>query len=65
MVFLAFSHTLDNDHVKGSFIFFAKNIKVMVISHKLDNDHVKGSFIFFAKNIKVMVISCGKNVPTF
>ena len=32
MVFVAFCHTLDNDHVKGNFILFAMVIKVMVIS---------------------------------
>ena len=32
MVFVAVCHTLDNDHVKGNFIFFALSIKVMVIS---------------------------------
>ena len=32
IVFAAFCHTLDIDHVKSYFIFFAMNIKVMVIS---------------------------------
>ena len=32
MVFLAVCHTLDHDHVKGNFILFAMNIKVVVIS---------------------------------
>ena len=31
MVFVAFCHTLENDHVKGNFILFAMSIKVMVI----------------------------------
>ena len=31
LVFVAVCHTFDNDHVKGNFILFAMNIKVMVI----------------------------------
>ena len=56
MVFVAFCHTLDIDHVKSYFIFFAMNIKVMVISWGKASQHFNfwtSCLSVSAKNTKI------------
>ena len=54
MVFVLFCHQLDNDHVKGNFIFFAMSNKVMALLWgKTSQKHFDWTptFAVLAKNI--------------